>query len=151
MSWSNSIEKNLHFYKSYKYGNRFKKIILRLLHPKIYKHMYMWDFLGNFALSRPLKTKNKREYNRINRLSIAALPEINHFKESVSNASPSDYYRKFYFESDYSKYVLEKSRHIILLHNSWTPQKYLKMSENEFLSQDITLAKVLKEILYNKA
>ena len=37
-----------------------------------------------------------------------------------------------------------------MLHNSWTPNKYRKMSEEEFLKQDILLAHLLRQILKKK-
>ena len=42
---------------------------------------------------------------------------------------------------------LHNCKGILMLHNSWTPLKYKKMSEEEFLHQDIMLAHLLRRIL----
>ena len=34
-----------------------------------------------------------------------------------------------------------------MLHNSWTPRKYKKMTEKEFLNQNIMLARLIKRLL----
>ena len=46
--------------------------------------------------------------------------------------------------------LLSSNKGIILLHNSWTPQKYKDMSKEEFLTTDTLLAKLLIKILNNK-
>lgn len=56
-------------------------------------------------------------------------------------------YQSFYFENDFCDEVMRDTKGIILLHNSWTPQDFLTMSEKEFLAQNNTLSNVLKKIL----
>ncbi|MGX2971079.1 hypothetical protein [Helicobacter sp. T3_23-1059] len=124
---------------------KFHKILWRLVNRKkhrIAKRLGQWDYIGNSLLSRYLKTKNG--YVKINRDKINALPENEYLKDSqyiIRN------YQHFYFENDFSLEVMKETKGIILLHNSWTPQKFLTMSEKEFLEQDNTLANILKIIL----
>lgn len=81
---------------------------------------------------------------KINRDKINALPENKHLGDSQDLLKN---YQHFYFENDFSLEVMNETKGIILLHNSWTPQKFLTMSEKEFLEQDNTLANILKIIL----
>ena len=64
-----------------------------------------------------------------------------------SSLDNSQKYVQFYFSKRETKYVLNSNDGLIFLHNSWTPLKYKKMSENEFLKQDILLSKLLSELL----
>lgn len=61
----------------------------------------------------------------------------------------SDYvYKKYYFSNICSvEDFFENSKGITSLKNSATPDKYKNMSEEEFLSQDILLAKIFKRII----
>jgi hypothetical protein len=57
-------------------------------------------------------------------------------------------YLDFYFRSGSANaQVLDKTKGVVLLHNSWTPEHYRNMSADEFLRQDILLADLLKRIL----
>jgi len=56
----------------------------------------------------------------------------------------------FYFSPGNPKKIIDNNHGIILLHNSWTPNKYKKMSEEEFLKQDILLAHLLRKIFRKK-
>ncbi len=124
---------------------KFHKTLWRLANRKkhrIAKRLGQWDYIGNSLLSRYLKTKNG--YVKINRDEINALPENEYLKDSQDIIRN---YQHFYFENDFSLEVMKETKGIILLHNSWTPQKFLTMSEKEFLEQDNTLANILKIIL----
>ena len=124
---------------------KFHKTLWRLANRKkhrIAKRLGQWDYIGNGLLNRYLKTKYG--YAKINRDEINALPENKYLGDSQDLIRN---YQHFYFENDFSPEVMKKTKGIILLHNSWTPQKFLTMSEKEFLEQDNTLANILKIIL----
>ena len=102
-------------------------------------------YLGNRIID-PLLTKTPyKKYFRIDKYKINALPEIKFFENS--SLYPYEKYKLFYFSKREPKKVLKSVKGIILLHNSWTPFKYRKMSEKEFLNQDILLSKLLEIIL----
>ena len=102
-------------------------------------------YLGNRIID-PLLTKTPyKKYFRIDKYKINALPEIKFFENS--SLYPYEKYKLFYFSKGEPKKVLKSVKGIILLHNSWTPFKYRKMSEKEFLNQDILLSKLLEIIL----
>lgn len=61
-----------------------------------------------------------------------------------SDISRYDKYQKFYFKDTYSVSDL-RNTDMLMLHNSWTPDWYKKLSSNEVLSQNCTLSNILKE------
>lgn len=128
--WQQQINDKLQTFNSF---NMLRKYFIRR----------KWDALGNSILNT-LLDNNKNIVKTIDKKSIYACPEVNYGK--VFN-SLQEQYIDFYFSNDYSDYLLEKEHGIVLLHNSWTPKKYKKMSEEQFLSQHTTLAKVLKYII----
>lgn len=138
--WYNQIQYNLKFYKDVKYQNN---AVQKILHPRRYSRMENWDYLGNYILHKMLKTKNKKKFFSIDRMEINALPELN----NKNNDNLVENYQNFYFENDYSQDVIKNTKGIILLHNSWTPQQFLEMNEEEFLSRNNTLSNVLKTVL----
>lgn len=138
--WYNQIQYNLKFYKDVKYQNN---AVQKILHPRRYRRVENWDYLGNYILHKMLKTKNKKKFFSIDRMEINALPELN----NKNNDNLVENYQNFYFENDYSQDVIKNTKGIILLHNSWTPQPFLQMNEEEFLSRNNTLSNVLKTVL----
>ena len=138
--WYNQIQYNLKFYKDVKYQNN---AVQKILPPRRYRRVENWDYLGNYILHKMLKTKNKKKFFSIDRMEINALPELNNKK----NDNLVENYQNFYFENDYSQDVIKNTKGIILLHNSWTPQQFLEMNEEEFLSRNNTLSNVLKTVL----
>lgn len=138
--WYNQIQYNLKFYKDVKYQNN---AVQKILHPRRYRRVENWDYLGNYILHKMLKTKNKKKFFSIDRMEINALPELN----NKNNDNLVENYQNFYFENDYSQDVIKNTKGIILLHNSWTPQPFLQMNEEEFLSRNNTLSNVLKKVL----
>ena len=138
--WYNQIQYNLKFYKDVKYQNN---AVQKILHPRRYRRVENWDYLGNYILHKMLKTKNKKKFFSIDRMEINALPELN----NKNNDNLVENYQNFYFENDYSQDVIKNTKGIILLHNSWTPQQFLQINEEEFLSRNNTLSNVLKTVL----
>lgn len=55
-------------------------------------------------------------------------------------------YGQFYFEQNYHKWDL-RDTNMLMLHNSWTPCWYKRLSESEVLGQTRTLSNILKELL----
>ena len=132
--WQNGIKYNLKKYSFIKNIGFLYKIFC--------KNIERWDYLGNYILKKFLKTKNKNIFYSINKFEIGAFPE---FKiNTTENKSLSDIYREFYFENDYADNTLKNTNGIICLHNSWTPTQYILMDEQTFLSQNNTLANILK-------
>lgn len=125
------------------------KFVAELRLHKIFKIVrqkyFSWDCLGN-AILNPIMDSvkdNKAFFNCMDINELRCRPEIIFIKEKMDI---KDKYRAFFFENDYSDEVLKFSDKIILLHNSWTPEKYRKMSEVEFLTQNNTLSQIFKKL-----
>jgi len=55
-------------------------------------------------------------------------------------------YESFYFAQHYGLKDIEKTD-LLMLHNSWTPEWYKKLSSTEILASDNTMSNILKETL----
>ena len=146
-AWFEGIQKRLFFYQKYYQSPQIlHQLLLALKYPYTYKKisrsLESWNFLGNGILNKILKkTKSSNEFLSLDRTN-GTFPELTKY-EKIS----SDSYQKFYFENNFSNEALTNTPGIILLHNSWTPDLYLKMNEQEFLKQNNTLAHILTSIL----
>ena len=110
------------------------------------KKILKWNYLGNGIVDKLLKNVKGKIFYRINRNKVNALPEINFFMNYSFSKFQS--YNNLYFQNRDPEIILNNTKNIILLHNSWTPSKYKAMSEKEFLKQNILLSKLLNKILY---
>jgi mannosyltransferase OCH1-like enzyme len=143
--WDKAIKKNI---KKHKLFYKLKKYIPANIISKysLIEHFEVWSFLGNSAVRKSLKTKNKNIFTSISKNKIKALPEHAWMIENNKIINQNQNYVNFYFNSDYSDYALKDNLGIICLHNSWTPEKFKTMNEKEFLSQNITLSNIFKQI-----
>ena len=104
-----------------------------------------WSYLGNGIIDKLLKNTKGNNFYRIDRNKLNTFPERKFYRKSTFRNKIK--YRLFYFRKRDPQIVLNETRDIILLHNSWTPRKYKKMSITEFLNEDILLSKLLDKIL----
>ena len=144
--WLKGIQKSLKIYEIYK-NDKTPKLIKFLINKRYHRKFNAWNFLGNKILNKFLKTKKKNIFYKIDGFETKALPEINFAHEQKSNLTNSENYEIFYFKNNYSKYALDGNCGIILLHNSWTPQEFKNMSDDEFLSNENTLSEIFKNVL----
>lgn len=134
-NWLKNIINNVKEYKQISYRNK----------SYLPKKMKKFDYLGNAIIDPMLKNINNKKYFRLDSKSINAFPETIYFKNS--SKINKDKYKDFYFEKRDPHIILNITKYIILLHNSWTPSKYKNMTEKEFLAQDILLSKLLSQLL----
>lgn len=127
-------KKSIHFINLYRIFNRTK-----------YKQLKNWNYLGNGILDKYLEIANYKDFCSIDVYLNNIFPELS--QNNNSNLSPLLLYQNFYFNNNNPLDFLENNCGIILLHNSWTPNKYKNMNKKQFLEQDITLAKLLKQLL----
>lgn len=141
-AWLNII---IYKVKIYKY----RLLLYRIFNTKFFKNLHdqtrIWSYLGNGILDNLVKNISEKEFKRIERDDILALPDQTLLKGPINKR-----YIKFYFSSVEKMPNLNKSKGVLLLHNSWTPKKYKRMSEVQFLSQDIVLARLISNVLYNR-
>ena len=131
--WLNEIIKRVNKYKkdNIKLNNGTKKVI--------------WKYLGNDIFDKLIKSYKDNKYYLLNKDTINAFPEKQLFMNNSINYIKR--YREFYFKKRDPEIVLNHTKGIIYLHNSWTPFKYKNMTEKEFLKQDILLSRLLTKIL----
>ncbi len=109
------------------------------------KQRVNWKFLGNMIIDRILLNNTYGKFHRLDKNKMFAFPEIKLLANSKLNSKQR--YRELYFRYGDPKIILENVQGIILLHNSWTPMKYKKLSEAEFLNEDILLSRLISKIL----
>lgn len=144
--WVSRIKQRLRFYRVSRILCRFINDEKYLITKKLMAKIKNWDFLGNAILNKYLQTKYG--YFKIDRDEINALPETK-YNGDLQNLVEN--YQSFYFNNDFSAQVMKDTKGIILLHNSWTPRKFLVMNEREFLEQNNTLSSILKTILQKES
>ena len=131
--WLNEIIYKVNYYNTHYLNSKKRKKI-------------KWNYLGNGIIDRLVKNTTSKKFFRLDRNKMNALPEIKYFENSSLNNMQR--YKRFYFRKGDPQFIIKKAKGIILLHNSWTPLKFKKMTEEEFLKQDILLSRLLDKILY---
>ena len=141
--WMKQIIKNV---KEYRNFLSMKKNLSDVNWKKESEKVNFWNFLGNGIIDPLLKniTDNKL-YLRLDKYKTNIFPELKYF-ENISMKN-EEKYRAFYFQKAEPKNRINNHSGIILLHNSWTPKIYRKMTAKRFLKNDILLSKLLSQIL----
>lgn len=136
--WQKGIFNNL---REFKYCRKIYKLFCK----KKYKLINRWDYLGNGILDKFLENATEKEFYSIDASQNSIFPEK--VWNNDPEMKPRELYTDFYFNNSFSLDFLEKNCGMILLHNSWTPDEYKNMTQEKFLEQDITLAKILKKVM----
>ncbi len=138
--WLKQIKQRILLHKLYRCFSG----ILKYIYPDMLKgHMDSIMYFSNSIINSFATDMNSKDFISLNRMKLYALPERNYYP--TKNPIINEEYVDFYFNNDFSNFVFENEKGIIMLHNSWTPCEYKKMSEKEFLEQNCTLSKVLKK------
>ena len=111
-----------------------------------YKSYKSLRYLGNKIINNLLKNITGNQFFSLKNIELNALPERSIYKNPL-NLSDRQRYIEFYFKKRNPEIILNNSKEIILLHNSWTPIEYKKMKEKEFLKQDILMSFLIKKVL----
>jgi len=138
--WLNEIIYNVQIYKKYLEKNQSNLVV-----DNKWKKMNSWDYLGNGIINKLVKNATYKQFCRLDRQKMNSLPENRYFENSSLNLMQR--YKQFYFQNRDPEIILNKSKSVLMLHNSWTPMKYKLMSEKQFLNQDILLSRLLAYIL----
>ena len=140
-NWLKKIIYNVKMYKKlffkYKKNEKYDKKLWSLAHS--------WNYLGNGIIDKLVKNSSLKQFYRLDNDKLKVFPENDFFKNTSLNKLQK--YQAFYFKKRDEAIVLNNSNSILLLHNSWTPLKYKKMSEKEFLEQEIMISNLLKYLL----
>lgn len=137
-SWLKKIIYNVKTYRN----------ILKNDNKSLKKKLFRGNYLGNAIIDPILKNISNKKYLRLDSNKINCFPERVGVKHTFKDNE--FLYKNFYFQKGDPQTILNNTKFIILLHNSWTPSKYKKMSENEFLKQDIRLSRLLSKVLNDK-
>ena len=97
---------------------------------------YRWDLFGNAFTDEYIKTHNEITIHPIEDYQ----PE-----RALIGKSRSEKYIRFYFEN--SDHLKDIKCDLLMLHNSWTPSEYSRLTETEVLRKNCTMSNILKEIL----
>ena len=146
--WLNGIKNNLLLHKICK--NETVKEKLRAREELFVERINSWDYMGNSILDRILPILDKEDFYSLDKYKYNFIPEENYLIEQNMPLTPDirrKTYSNFYFKDNQADYVINKDASIIYLHNSWTPEKYKLMSEDEFLSENNTLSNLFKRLL----
>lgn len=119
---------------------------------KLDKKMIEYNYLGNGIVDGLVKKykQDSKTLISINQKKEYIYPERNFYIEKEIKIHNTEAYKDFYFVFAHLGYVLEHTKYILMLHNSWTPLKYKIMNKDEFLSADNTLSALFRHILNYK-
>ena len=105
-----------------------------------------FNYLGNNIIDNLLKNDNtSKNFFILDRNKLNVFPEYRLLKNS--NLTQKQRYIKLYFINRAPKILFPIVKGIIMLHNSFTPNKYKNMTEKQFLKEEILLSKYLRKIL----
>lgn len=143
--WLNGIIEHIKVYKQIIYLNNYyqSKAIINA-----YNSVRIWNYLGNGIIDPLLKKAKGKQFLLIDKIEINAFPELKYHRE-MKNVNKQYLYNEYYFSQGKAENIVNSSKGLILLHNSWTPEKYKKMSEEEFIKQNIKMSNLFK-LLLNK-
>jgi hypothetical protein len=122
------------------------KLWYKIFHHHANRLMYRWDYCVNAIIDPLASAADSKDYTWLDKNEMFAIPEED-LMEQDDALNPVSAYEKYWFEPGDTKDVMEKCAGIIMLHNSFTPEKYRQMTEEEFLAQDTRMAKLLKQLL----
>ena len=138
--WLKQIIKKVKFYK---YILSKEKNTTKWLNSWKKKRSYF--YLGYNIINPLLKNITGNKYFRLDVSKVNVFPERKFFKNSSLDYSKQ--FELFYFQKRDPQIILNDSLDIIMLHNSWVPLKYKKMTEKEFINEDILLSKLLSKLI----
>ncbi len=141
--WENEIRERVQIYKKW-------HLLAQLFNRKYYKKLKSWDYMGNGIIDKYLEIAGEKHFYSIDDQTVNAFPEKTYYKP-VQESELIYNYRNFWFNNDFSQYILEhKSFDIICLHNSWTPKKFKQLKQEDVFKQDCTMSKLLQKILQER-
>ena len=121
----------------FKWAEYQEKILNEL--PLLDKDTTKWDIMGNAFTDHYLKTHDKIDIGSI----TEKWAETYMINENIERPVK---YKKFYFENNYTLKDLTKKTNMLMLHNSWTPDWYKKLTKEDVLKQKCTLSNILREL-----
>ena len=103
-----------------------------------------WDFVGNSITNSLFKSSPISQVLQLDKHKYAFTPETIHF---CNKGGPGEQYRKFWFDSHEPDTPFYRNQFLIALHNSWTPDWYRKLNEDDVLKEKCLMSVTLKNVL----
>lgn len=103
-----------------------------------------WDFVGNSITNSLFEERSEDLVLKLPKNDHAFTPEILHF---LNSGTADEQYLNFWFERHAQEAPFYRNQFLIALHNSWTPNWYKQLSEDEVLADDCLLSKTLKNVV----
>ncbi len=107
--------------------------------PNMRKDSTMWNVMGNAFTDFYLKEHKEIIIGKLEQ----NWPETYMIKDNISRPQK---YQKFYFSSNFSLNDVKNKTNMLMLHNSWTPDWYKKLSKEDVLKQKCTLSNIIREL-----
>ena len=122
--------------------------LLRVFCRSKWRKIRRWDYCVNAIIDPLCNEQGERlGYQFVDKDDIGAMPEFRLRRNPRFAAlSAEQLYRKYWFEKPEAE-AEGGSGGVVLLHNSWTPKSFRDMSEDEFLSCNVRMACLLRQIL----
>lgn len=113
------------------------------------KAVCRWGYFENDILDPLTARLALPDYAGIDKDEVGAFPEETLLADGAAQ-SPFDAYVRYWFSPGDADAALKDCAGLIMLHNSWTPEAFRKMSAKEFLSTDTRLANLLRALTGEK-
>lgn len=125
-------------------AERFRSSLLtRLLHRGEWKLIRRWNYCVNAIIDPLAATADPKDYAWIDKDAIFAVPEEELMATGLDAVAA---YQKYWFEPGEVDDVLARTAGLIMLHNSFTPERFRAMSAEEFIATDTRLARLLRTL-----
>lgn len=150
--WIKELKKTMPLIRM-RYGNRFCYIIYRIFYIlKIAKKVY-WGSAYNGIMDKLVYESSLDDVTVWSRddSQLGVFPELKTSYSFADHSVISNYVKYWFTENETSLDEFTNECGIVMLHNGWTPKQYRSMNEEEFLSQNIRLAFLLKQLLTSGA
>jgi len=117
---------------------------LRTFRRQEWKLIRRWNYCVNAIIDPMADTADPKDYAWIDKNVLFAVPE----EELMSTGlNAVEAYQKYWFEPGGTDDVMNRCAGIIMLHNSFTPDRIRAMSADAFLKTDTRLAALLKRLI----
>ena len=117
-----------------------------LLHRRERRLMRRWDYCVNAIIDPLAAVASPADYAWVDKDTVGALPEED-LIGAPGTPGPFEAYNRYWFDPGDPGEALRRSAGILMLHNSFTPERYRRMTAEGFLETDTRLARLLSALL----
>ena len=121
-------------------------LLFGLLHRRERRLMRRWDYCVNAIIDPLAAVAAPADYAWVDKDAVGALLEED-LIGTPGVPGPVEAYNRYWFEPGSPDEVLRRSAGLVMLHNSFTPERFRGMTAEEFLRTDTRLASLLQTVL----